>query len=420
MTRPRVLIVAPFPPSRVGAHGGSRAIAHLVTGLVADAVVAVAYLRGPEEGPLEPGLRVMCEAVLELERRGPARTRLARLGRRLRLTIGLLRGRPMWVTDYAPTRRSLRQLEQLISEWRPNILQLEYPLMAAYLRDVGQHVRVLTDHDPEHEAADQRALGASGLSRLVLSLDARAWRRQLSRAAAHVHAIVAFTEEDRQSLRSIAPQARIEVIPLTVPLPAEALDPVGHGMTLLFIGNFAHPPNRDAAIWLGRDILPLIRRRIPSVRLELVGDDPAGELQRLFVHDPAIVVSGWVPDVHDLLDRSAVIVAPIRFGGGMRVKVMEALAAGKAVVTTPLGAAGLSAATTRQLLLAQDAREVADATVRLLEDPALRRDLGRRARAWAEANSSPTSRSARYLGLYGELRTPASGDAPRGIEGNGA
>jgi glycosyltransferase involved in cell wall biosynthesis len=114
-----------------------------------------------------------------------------------------------------------------------------------------------------------------------------------------------------------------------------------------------------------------------------------------------------VPDVAPYLDAAAVVVVPLRLGGGMRVKVLEALGAGKAVVCSPLAAEGLDVADGAELLLAESDEEFAAAIARLLGDAALRRALGASARNWARERASAGDRIAAYEALYRELVTPS-------------
>jgi polysaccharide biosynthesis protein PslH len=135
-------------------------------------------------------------------------------------------------------------------------------------------------------------------------------------------------------------------------------------------------------MWLARGILPLLRARRRDVRLFLVGDRPPEDLEET----DGLVVTGVVPDLAPYYARAAVAVAPLRLGGGMRVKVVEALASGKPVVATPLAVSGLAVEDGEQVLLAETDEEFAECIARLLDDDALRHRLGAAARAWAEAN----------------------------------
>ncbi len=111
-------------------------------------------------------------------------------------------------------------------------------------------------------------------------------------------------------------------------LPKQPLNPSGdEPLNLLFVGNFIHPPNIDAAVRLSNAIFPRVQAQIPGINLHIVGDQPTTQIRELA--NDNIVVTGRVPDVTPFLDRAAVVVVPLRMGGGLRVKVKEALAAGK-------------------------------------------------------------------------------------------
>jgi glycosyltransferase involved in cell wall biosynthesis len=171
---------------------------------------------------------------------------------------------------------------------------------------------------------------------------------------------------------------------------------------VLFVGGFGHPPNVDAAGWLARAIFPGVRDRVPDATLELVGNEPGEEVLRLA--GAGVTVHGSVPDVTPFLDRAAVVVAPIRIGGSMRMKVLEALAAGKALVATPRAAEGIDAVPDVHFLLADSADELRDAIADLLLDPTRRRELGREARAWALDHLGWERSVAAFEELYDSLR----------------
>lgn len=140
---------------------------------------------------------------------------------------------------------------------------------------------------------------------------------------------------------------------------------------MLFTGNFTHPPNVDAALWIGHELMPKLRELRRDVRLTVVGIHPPREVMALAGAD--IEVTGTVPDVEPYLARTSVVLAPIRIGGGMRMKVLHALAMGKAVVTTSRGADGLEIGGERPpLAVAEDADGLALKTASLLDDDAAR------------------------------------------------
>jgi len=144
--------------------------------------------------------------------------------------------------------------------------------------------------------------------------------------------------------------------------------------TLLFVGTMSYPPNVDAAAFFCRDVLPLIRRQVPDVRVLLVGHEPPAEIRRF--HDgTTVIVTGSVPSVQPYLAEASVAIVPLRFGGGTRIKILEALAHGRPVVSTTVGAEGLDLEDGKHLLLGDAPERFAEQCVRLLRDRELRRTL---------------------------------------------
>jgi glycosyltransferase involved in cell wall biosynthesis len=139
-------------------------------------------------------------------------------------------------------------------------------------------------------------------------------------------------------------------------------------------------PNEDAMVWFCRDVLPLVRRAVPAVRLSIVGRTPTPAVMRLAA-DAGVHVTGRVDDVRPYMRAAAVYVVPLRIGGGTRLKIFEAMAMGQAVVSTTVGAEGLAVTHGRDVLLADGAPDFARSVVQLLCNIDQRRQLGRAARA---------------------------------------
>jgi len=216
--------------------------------------------------------------------------------------------------------------------------------------------------------------------------------------------IQVFTARDAATLASAAPAlaARVRVNPFGIDLPAASDPQRVEPDSVVFVGSFNHRPNVDAAVWLVREILPLVAARYPGVRLSVVGEDPPDLVTRLSQHN--VVVTGRVPDVTPYLESAAVVVAPVRIGGGMRQKVLHALALGKAVVTTSLGTEGLVGEASELPLGRADAAEhTADHILRLLGHPEERRALGLRARDFVAQHHSWTAYGDRLDAIYQEL-----------------
>ena len=389
----RVLVLSPFPPRLDATHGGARAIATTLDGLSRHHRVAVLYLQRVGEAPIDAALEARCDLATAVPVGGEGTSRWRH---RARVAGALCRGAPLWVARcWSPAFADV--LRRAVVEWRPDVVQAELHVMGQYLRLVegGAAVRVLT----EHEAS---TFAAGGSRPSLRAAEAWAWARYERAVVAAADAVVVFTERDARAAARLAAGTPVSVIPLDVPVPARASDPLGADpASLLFVGNFMHPPNVDAVGWLVREILPLVRARCPRVTLQIVGDNVPASV-RVLAADHVNVV-GPVADLGPYYDRAAVVVAPIRLGGGMRVKVLEALAAGKAVVATSLAADGLSATTSKQLVLADSAGSFAAAVAELASSPRQRDALAARARAWACAHLGGARQAHAYGALYERL-----------------
>jgi glycosyltransferase involved in cell wall biosynthesis len=243
-------------------------------------------------------------------------------------------------------------------------------------------------------------------------LDRRAWQRFERAIYSQVRAVVVFTERDRRGVAQRAGQTPIFRIPLGTTVPEQALHPLGRTpSSLLYVGNFEHSPNVAAALRLATRIFPAVHARYPDVELCIVGDHPPAVLRELQTEH--IHITGRVPDVMPYLDHAALVIAPLDYGGGMRVKVLEALAAGKAVVASPLAAEGLDVGEGGPLALAETDDEFVHCIVQLLAHPTQRERLAAQARGWACDHLSWDKTVEQYEALYARLLswTPAVVDA---------
>lgn len=192
-------------------------------------------------------------------------------------------------------------------------------------------------------------------------------------------ATLAITEDERRVLLEAVPKASIEVLPNVFRIPSDApAGPEGRD-GLLFVGGFWHKPNADAVLWFAREVWPLVRAAAPNVRLRIAGNAPDDDVRAL-ADLPGVEVLGYVEELRPLYDRSRVTIAPLRYGAGMKGKVGQSMVLGVPVVTTSIGAEGLGARDGHDMLITQDAKDFAEATLRLLQDDALWLHLQRNAR----------------------------------------
>jgi glycosyltransferase involved in cell wall biosynthesis len=402
----RILVAAPFPPRLDGRHGGSRAVGQLLARLAERHRVALLALRGDDEPGVDDVLRDRCDLVEEVAIPPVGTSLLNRLAYRARLRTALVRGVPTWAA--ARTTPAFRErLEALASEWRPDVVQLEYRIVGIFLPALSScpAPRILVDMDPVRTHEGRRGP--------VAALEARAWTSLGRTVSEQVDALVVLTERDRELISEVSGSTPIVQLPLAYDAPDTALDPAGRNPPgIVYVGSFIHPPNVDAAFWLAREIFPSVRARVPGALLRLVGSH--GSPEELALDGEGIELNLDVPDVRPYLDAAAVVAAPIRQGGGMRVKVLEALASGKAVVATSLALEGLDLRDGEHLLVADDAATFADRLVELLSDRGQRTRMATAARSWAKEHLGMDAQLQRYEALYEALcdrRAPAAVEA---------
>ena len=160
---------------------------------------------------------------------------------------------------------------------------------------------------------------------------------------------------------------------------APADDAHKDGNTLIFLGDMKWRPNEDALVWFLNNIFKSIEKEIPSVRLLVVGKDPSEKIRR-FANSKNIAVTGWVPDERPYLAKAAVVIVPLRIGGGMRIKILNSMAMGKCVVSTSIGAEGIDAVDGKHIVLADSPGSFAGEICRILKNPAFAQKIGSAAR----------------------------------------
>jgi glycosyltransferase involved in cell wall biosynthesis len=254
------------------------------------------------------------------------------------------------------------------------------------------------------------------LAGLMRSTRTRAWycgqARQLGQVEAEgfrrAERVLCCSAEDARFIRDLAPGARIEVVPNGVDTdymrPAET---VAARPTVVFLGSFGYFPNIDAVGWFHAEVLPLIWQEAPDCQFCIVGYG-ADRFASLAARDPRIEIAANVPDVRPYLARAWVVVVPLRSGSGTRLKILDAMAMAKPVVSTRVGAEGIDIEARSAGYLAEDAKELACKTLLLLKDRKLRQDIGRKGRSYAEEVFSWT-----VIGAMVTLIARQIGMAPR-------
>ncbi|MFZ0685789.1 MAG: glycosyltransferase family 4 protein [Terriglobales bacterium] len=211
------------------------------------------------------------------------------------------------------------------------------------------------------------------LRKMSYTLEAARMLRYERRALARFHHVIAVSENDRQQFLEMDPACDITVNPTGVDTQQFQVAPPSTVTPprIVFTGSMDWEPNIDAMEYFCAQIWPRILAEFPDAVFQIVGRTPLARVQRLA--SPSVQVTGAVPSVTDYLRDATVVVVPLRIGGGTRLKIYEAMAMGKALVSTSIGAEGLSFKNGRDLLLADDASSFVDAILLLLRDDQARR-----------------------------------------------
>ena len=267
--------------------------------------------------------------------------------------------------------RLLAAVRRAAGRGRPDLVFVGYPQLTPMARGVDARLRVLDFQNIESALVASYARTRPALLAGAMRAEAIALRRLERRALADFDVASVVSEVDRQRLPG--PAAEVLVCPNGLE-PAAAL-PAAAGPVAIFVATMGWAPNVDAALWLGRSVWPLVLRQLPDARLLIVGRDPHRDV--LALAGPSIEVTGTVVDVRPYLATARVALAPLRSGGGTRLKVLEALLAGRPMVATTIGAEGLDDLVGRGVAIADREQDLADTIVGFLADGDLAEALGR-------------------------------------------
>lgn len=291
------------------------------------------------------------------------------------------------------------RLGRLLEAQRFDIVEVEGMEMAPYLfqaaaRPAPRPLLVLDEHNAEYV-----------LQRRAFETDARKPGRWLGAAYSFVQwrklqgyeraacrradRVVAVSAADAEALQRLWPGLAVAVVPNGVDLaywrPDRLYEPLDHSPALVFTAKMDYRPNVDAVLWFVEQVLPIIQEGLPApAHFYVVGQSPHRRLLPL-ARDPHITLTGYVPDVRPYVAGADVYVVPLRIGGGTRLKVLEAMAMGKAIVSTALGCEGVGLRDGEEGLLGDTPAAFAACVLRLLGDAGLRRALGERARRFVSS-----------------------------------
>jgi glycosyltransferase involved in cell wall biosynthesis len=375
-----ILFVTPFLPSPP-MFGAQRRLHELISGVAATSDVSVLSLVDPSENQ-EEAIRATekyCRRVVTVANpAGRTHKRLLQLA-----SLGSPHSFEWLGHSEAPFRAAL---EQMLAH-RFDVVHFELAPMAGYATafehpGITRPILCLDEHNIEYDIVRRTAGAEAGaLRRAYSAVEWRKVRKEERHAWSHLDGCTLTSARDQHMLLTDEPTAHTAVVPNGVDLDffrPSARSTLREPPTLLFFGAIDYYPNTDAMHFFLRDVFPHLLERYPHVRLCIVGRKPPESISAY--RSANVEVTGVVDDVRPWLERADVVVVPLRIGGGTRLKILEAMAMGKAVVSTALGAEGLAVTPEHDLLVADDAPAFVAQIGRLLDDPALRLRVGASAR----------------------------------------
>ena len=363
----KLLIVSPLAYYPGCGNGGGLICFRLLQGLASrHQIIFVGFsdLGAAEQAQAREALQQLCMAVHILP--VPNKKAFGRLRARVRQWLG---GPPVDADAFdAPEMHAT--LAEVLTRERPEIAILQFPYMAQYAGDLRGSVPVLMDVQDVFFVSRLReyARQLSRWTRLKRLVAWVAWTRHEMKWYRRCDRLMALTEQDCAALGALVPDVPAFVNhPAIAERPFIALPPSAPRL-VGFAGSFDHPPNRDALLWLGTEIAPLLIALHPGAQIVVAGRSIPDAL-RARLH-PAVHCLGYVADYDSFMRSCCVLLAPLRSGGGIKIKVLDALACARPVVTTPIGAEGIALGPEHGLQVGRSAAELAALVAAHLEDPA--------------------------------------------------
>lgn len=309
--------------------------------------------------------------------------------------------------NWAKSRAMRSQLRHLLESVKFDIVHFDTIGLAAYRDDVGAVPKILNHHNMESHLLRRRVeFETHPLKRFYYAREAEKLERYQQRVCPEFDVHLTVSEVDRERLLEFVPGIRAEVIANGVDVDyfrAGGLQQTPGNLVMASGMNWF--PNRDAVLYMCDEIWPRLCAKMPDLSWTVVGASPPQRLLDLARHDSRITVTGFVDDVRPYLDRAEIYLCPMRDGGGTRLKILDALAMSKPIVSTTLGCEGIDVTPGVDVLLADTPDEFVEQVARLRSDSFLRQSIANAARELAIGRYSWDVIGSQLAGVYRCLTT---------------
>lgn len=391
----------PMPPDSGGKIKSLCTIRSLAS---AHTVQVLSYVRTETEQEHVPKLKSICDNVdtVSFSRSRPADAACA--------VKSALLGKSYIVTrDFR--REMLERFRQAVQKFQPDVVHVDHLQMAQFVDFDSSYLTVLDQHNVEHIIVKRISeTSTNALLRAYARLEWPKLKKFERDACRRSNLVLAVSDQDAKELRNLmlpgahrqenATVPPVETVPIGVDfdsIPLVERDP--NSKDILFLGTMYWPPNIDCVLYFYREILPMIKQKLPECTFTIAGQKPPRAVQDL-ARDPAVRVTGYVKDPRDVAAKCGVFVVPLRSGSGVRVKILDALAMGLPVVSTSIGAEGLAVKNGEHLLIADDAESFAEAVTTILNNKEVAQNLGLRGRELVRQEYSWQVVEKRLLDVY--------------------
>jgi glycosyltransferase involved in cell wall biosynthesis len=265
---------------------------------------------------------------------------------------------------------------------------------------------VLDAHDVITKPAERQMNSSHGLGRLFAGLKYLIIKAAERRIMKRFNIIITLSEFDRNYLLKLMPNLLVKTVPIPAGLDISERSYEPQKNTILFLASFKYRKvNVNAALYFYRYVFPLISEQVPGARFIIAGYGPPQELKVIADENPRVEVLGFVEDIDRCYKEAEVFVAPILTGGGIIVKILDALAAGVPVVTTSYGNEGIGASPGKELLVGDDPASMAAGVIKLLEDKKFADFISTNGKAYVQSHYNLNTITRKREEIYRNLRT---------------
>lgn len=287
-----------------------------------------------------------------------------------------------YTVNWTMSREMQNSIKQMLKRSQVDVIHCDTIGLAEYLKNIEKIPKVLNHHNIESHMMLRRAKKENNLlKKLYFYVEGKKLKKYEKIFCPLFDRNITVSELDKNRLQSLLPNLIIDVVPNGVDVEYfQSRNREAFSNNIIFVGSMDWYPNEDAVIFFIKNIWPLVKKKCRNATFTIVGRKPGSKVKRLVNDDSSIKITGYVDDVRPFFDMSRVFVCPIRDGGGTKLKLLDAMAMEKAIVTTSVGAEGLEVKNGKHVLIADDYKSFALNIIRLYEDLNFAKYLGQNAR----------------------------------------